>query len=233
MCTVSIVPHDEGFRLVCNRDEALTRLPAIPPMLHSTRDSAAIYPVDPQGGGTWIGVNHHGVAVALLNRQHAGVGDTHRPSAASRWRSRGEIPVAVLAADSLGDARGRLAQLDPASYPPFLALVVSFDRLLCVRGDSARVTAEEQPLAKPLVFTSSSLGDARVEDARVPLFQSLVVNSRRPWEGQRLFHDHQWRGRPDVSVRMRRPDACTVSRTRVDVRGSRVSLDYEPLSRMR
>lgn len=232
MCTVSIVPHDEGFRLVCNRDELLARPPAIPPMRHSTRDSAAIYPVDPQGGGTWIGVNHHGVAVALINRQHASVVRPQRPGAARPWRSRGEIPVAVLASDSLGDARIRLAQLDPASYPPFLALVVSFDRLLCVRGDSARVTIDEQPLTKPLVFTSSSLGDARVEHVRVPLFQSLVVTSHRPWEGQRVFHDHQWRGRPDVSVRMRRSDACTVSRTRVDVRGSRASLDYEPLSRV-
>ena len=232
MCTVSIVPHDEGFRLLCNRDEALSRPLAIPPKWHAVRSGTAVYPIDPQGGGTWIGVNNNGVAVALLNRQDArGVG-TSRPSTDGLVRSRGEIAVALLGAGSLGDARVHLARLDAASYPPFLALVVSFDRLLCVRGDGAHVTVEEQPLLEPVVFTSSSLGDARVEHVRVPLFRSLVVNSRHPWAGQRTFHDHQWCGRPDVSVRMRRFDACTVSRTRVDVRGSRVSLDYEPLSRI-
>ena len=232
MCTVSVVPREDGFRLLCNRDEQRSRPLAVPPQWHAADGFAATYPIDPQGGGTWIAVNSYGVAVALLNRhppRGAGVGDVR---AAGLLHSRGELPLKLLAARAIEDARAVAARIFAERYSSFLLLVVSLDRLLRIHGDGTRLTIDEQHLSAPMVFTSSSVGDERAERARLPLFQSLVAASGDPWAGQRAFHDHQWIARPELSVRMRRPDACTVSRTRVDVRGDRVTLDYEPLARV-
>lgn len=232
MCTVSIVPREDGFRLLCNRDEQRSRPLAVPPQWHAADRFAATYPIDPQGGGTWIAVNNHGVAVALLNRHlpsNAGMNDVR---AAGLLRSRGEIPLRLLAARGIEDARAWALRIVAERYSPFLLLVVSFDRLLRIDGGGGRLAIDEQHLSVPMVFTSSSMGDALAERARLPLFHSLVTTSRDPWAGQRAFHDHQWATLPELSVRMRRPDACTVSRTRVDVRSDRVTLDYEPLARV-
>ena len=53
---------------MCNRDERRDRRAATPPAVHRLQHRTAIYPVDPVGGGTWIGVNDAGLAAALLNR---------------------------------------------------------------------------------------------------------------------------------------------------------------------
>ena len=80
----------------------------------------------------------------------------------------------------------------------------------------------------PLLFTSSSLGDALVEAPRQQLFQRMVVEGRSGWlRGQGRFHRHQWPSRPEISVRMERHDALTVSRTVVEVTRARRSLFYE------
>ena len=68
MCTLTIVPFDEGVRLVCNRDERRTRATALAPESHETQTGTAIYPIDPESGGTWIGANESGLVAALLNR---------------------------------------------------------------------------------------------------------------------------------------------------------------------
>lgn len=70
MCTVllahRVIP---GVRLlvVANRDERLGR-PSSPPFVWP---EGFVAPRDDVAGGTWLGVNQHGVFVAITNRQHA------------------------------------------------------------------------------------------------------------------------------------------------------------------
>ena len=221
MCTVSIVPREDGFRLLCNRDERRTRPAAVPPQWRIKCGVTSAYPLDPQGGGTWVAVSEQGLAIALLNRGECRSGAT---------RSRGEIPLALIGADSLACTRRLLGRIDVTAYPAFRVLVAWFDRLLVGTSDGVCLSTAEYPLTHPVAFTSSSLGDREAEHVRLPLFRSLLGESRAPMAAQRAFHDHQWTACPELSVRMRRHDACTVSRTRIDVRGSRVALDYEPLA---
>ena len=49
-----------------NRDELLSRSPALPPSNFQTGGLLAIYPFE-KSGGTWIACNQHGVTLALLN----------------------------------------------------------------------------------------------------------------------------------------------------------------------
>ena len=67
MCTVTVVPHETGIRVMCNRDERRSRPAALPPQVHDLGGRLAAFPVDPRGGGSWVGVNDAGIVVTLLN----------------------------------------------------------------------------------------------------------------------------------------------------------------------
>jgi hypothetical protein len=97
-------------------------------------------------------------------------------------------------------------------------------------SDGAELAAEVTNLARPMMLTSSSLGDALVEKPRRRLFERLFAGEERSWvQAQSLFHRHQWQSRRDISVRMERADAKTVSQTFVSVTGSAIELRYRAL----
>src|SRR5207249_34678 len=66
MCTVTFIARRSGYCLGMNRDEKLTRLAGLPPRKKEVNGHAVICPAEP-GGGTWIAVNDHGAAFALVN----------------------------------------------------------------------------------------------------------------------------------------------------------------------
>src|SRR5215470_16366131 len=66
MCTLSIIPAEQGYLAGMNRDELLTRSPALPPATRHRNGMDALYPVEPSGG-TWIACNCRGNLLALLN----------------------------------------------------------------------------------------------------------------------------------------------------------------------
>jgi hypothetical protein len=221
MCTVSIVPTVEGCRMVCNRDERRSRPIARPPRTPSAI-SAATYPEDPVSGGTWIGVNHNGLIFALLNK-------TTTPSVVRRpARSRGVIVPELLASASMDQALERMEMLDRRMFEPFRLVVVQRSMVAVISSDSP-AAAEIFRFTSPVMFTSSSLGDAIVDRPRRELFEQVVARTDNWLRGQWRFHRHQWADRPEISVRMAREDAVTVSRTTIDVTLRGHELEYEPL----
>jgi hypothetical protein len=225
MCTVTIVPHETGVRVMCNRDERRSRPAALPPQVHDLGEHLAAFPVDPRGGGSWIGVNDAGVVVTLLN-----VSGRSRSSREEPKRSRGLIVREVLQSRSLAHALEAIDGLDASRFEMFRLVVMHRSTAIDATSDGLRTVIRRQmPVDTPLLFTSSSLGDALVEGPRRQLFQRMVVErGRSEWlRGQACFHQHQWPSRPDISVRMERADALTVSRTVVDVSHARPSLSYE------
>jgi hypothetical protein len=224
MCTVTVVPYEQGVRLLSNRDERHDRPAALPPQIEDLAGRRAIFPVDPQGGGTWVGVNDAGVAVTLLNVQKTTCAGDGRPK-----QSRGLVVRALLHSTSLRDAAAAVEAFDPRAFEPFQVVIVHDGRVVGARSDGAApIRITEWPLDKPLLFTSSSLGDARVLKPRQQLFERMVVRSHDGWlKGQARFHDHQWAARPEISVRMERDDALTVSRTTIDVTNDTRELLYE------
>ncbi|MBX3356921.1 MAG: NRDE family protein [Phycisphaeraceae bacterium] len=236
MCTVTVVAprfrraagsareHSPLLRLVCNRDERRTRPAATPPIVITAGPRSALAPIDPQSGGTWIGVNDSGLIATLLNAN---------PSPgipASAPRSRGELVPLALAESSISEALTSLHSIDPAAYPPFSLFIAA-------RGESAVLTSDSRtlrissraPLGRPLMLTSSSLGDHMVEPRRRRLFESIVARADDPSAAQDRFHTHTWPTRPHLSVLMSRPDARTVSRTVIELWDHSASLDYSPI----
>src|SRR5262245_14890005 len=127
MCTVSIVPDDGGFRLMSNRDERRDRGVALQPRREALGSRHAIMPIDPVGGGSWIGGNDAGLVAAVLNR-HV------EPSRDARSVvTRGLIVRRALACDSL-DAALDAVQTSNA-YQPFRLVLVQHRRIALIVGD--------------------------------------------------------------------------------------------------
>ena len=209
--------------MVCNRDEKRSRPAAQPPAVHRLPNGAAVWPVDPLSGGTWIGMNDAGVAMVLLNRS---AGNIQIPEKAV---SRGTIVPRLLRHHDIEDVIGESHTLLFGRYEPFTLLVLHRRATVTITQTNGRMAIERAALLTPLLLTSSSLGDEIVTPPRRALFERLVENSESPVRGQRAFHRHAWPERPEVSVYMRRPDAATVSRTTVDVTPNGASICYTPL----
>jgi hypothetical protein len=228
MCTVTVVPHDGGFRLACNRDERRTRVAALPPRVQRAGARLAAFPVDPLGGGTWVGVNDAGVVLALLNGTPATSSDA--PPIA-RARSRGFIVRTMLRHDSAESILDTLPRLDPGEFDAYRLVIIDSTRVTMIASDGSRLTTAQTAFTHPMLFTSSSLGDALVEPPRRDLFERMVIGAPRGLlDAQARFHRHRWPERPHISVCMERPDAITVSRTVVDVTARGRHLVYEPLA---
>lgn len=226
MCTVSIVPRDDGFRLVCNRDEAVSRAVAIAPQRHDLGSTSAVFPIDPDSGGTWIGVNDNSLVMAILNRSTA----QHIKQRSSDLRSRGAIIPALLQHNSVPAAIRAAGEMEPTDFAPFQLVVIQGHTVSIVNWDGTLQATKDVVMTAPLLFTSSSFGDKPVEPPRRRLFVTSVINAPDSWlEGQWRFHRHRWPDRPDISVRMQRPGTRTVSRSAIDVSALRSTFEYEPL----
>lgn len=224
MCTVSLVSHDTGFRLVCNRDERIDRPPAGPPRLVHINGQAATMPFDPQGGGTWIGASDLGLVMVVLNR-YADRAMTHE----RRGRSRGAIIPFLISCRSVAEAAHAMTRFDVSEVAPFRLLMVQAGIVSVAVSDGLRMSSTTRRLTRPLVLASSSLGDACVEPIRQTLFAELLATYDEPLLAQAAFHRHRWPTRTDISVLMTRLDARTVSRTVVDVTRHTATMQYEEL----
>jgi len=112
MCTlVAAVRSWPGHPLViaANRDERLAR-PAVPPFLWPG-PPRFVAPRDELAGGSWLGLNEHGVFVGVTNR----AGALRDPSR----RSRGALVIDALSAPSAAALHQTLASLDHGAYNPF------------------------------------------------------------------------------------------------------------------
>ena len=105
MCTLTWLRSGEGYELFFNRDEARTRLPALPPRVQRRDGVEFLSPLDADAGGTWLGVNAYGLTVGLLN----GRADAPAPAAP---RSRGLLVLDLLDAARSADVERRLQAAD-------------------------------------------------------------------------------------------------------------------------
>ena len=220
MCTVTLLSIDGTRRLVCNRDEQLNRPPAEPPHLHVQNNIAALYPRDPQGGGTWVGGNQHGMLATLLNGNPT---YPHQPAVA---RTRGEIVPHVLAATTYAEVQRLIDQLDWTVYPACRLLVSCTEGARSWGWDGRSVQLTTHTDEQAVFFTSSGLGDHVVESRRRALWDEWFTPGEHPFSRQDMFHRHRWPDQRELSINMDRFDARTVSCTTVSVDSMAVTMHY-------
>ena len=228
MCTVTIVPRTDGFRVACNRDERYSRPTALGPCRYHLGFRTAVFPTDPQSGGTWIGANDAGLVLTLLNRTDC---SPAVPNVKQRLRySRGLVIPSLLEFETLQKVLTSMRTLNPGSFAPFRLVMVQGREVGDATSDGRAIWADLYRLTKPMLFTSSSLGDAVVEGPRRRLFNDMVLGNPDTWlQGQHAFHRHYWCDCSELSVQMKRREAATVSRSVVDVLADSIDFHYEPL----
>ena len=230
MCTVTALPRSLLasspdrllLRLVCNRDELLTRAPALPPTSWAAGARRALMPIDPHSGGTWIAANDAGLVFVLLNTSDGATVPAGRVS-------RGTIIPTLVGCATVTRALAQAQRLRAAAFAPFRLLIVDRDEVVDCWPDEDRIHHRRSHLRGAILRTSSGLGDAVVAGPRRALFRRTFTGASAPQAAQDEYHRHQWPGREAISVNMRRHGAATVSRTVVEVRKDSVRLSYQAI----
>lgn len=173
MCTLVLAHRclpGAPVAIAANRDEFLARA-ASPPRL-VPGPPRALVPRDEVAGGTWLGLNEHGLFVGITNR--AG-----QPPDPSR-QSRGLLVLEALRAPSAGKLHRLLERLDPGRYNPFHLLYADEAEAFVTWSDGAKVSQYRVERGVHVV-TERSLGlDDRGRTERLQRFFEERVRGRTP-----------------------------------------------------
>ncbi len=224
MCTLSWAPAPDGYVLCFNRDERKTRRPELPPAITSREGVGVLAPTDGEAGGSWIGVNAHGLTLCLANRY----GDPLEAPPADPV-SRGLLLTSLFGSASRAQVGSRIETADLARYLPFTIVCAEPGSPLLLATWNGHRLARRNWTAAGLAVTSSGVDQAGAEASRRALFGS--VGAKDPWfdaEHLTTLHRSHQPARGSLSICMHREDAETVSFSRVEVTSQRVSLFHLP-----
>jgi hypothetical protein len=220
VCTIAWLARTGGYTLWHSRDEQRIRGVGIPPVVEHGNGVGWVSPRDSDSGGTWIGVNTHGVTVAIANLF---VGGTPTPPA--RKTSRGLLVRELVNSPSMLQVERRLQSFDLSVFEPFTMVFTESDAAPVIRRWDRKELTSVEPLGVTLLVTSAG-GNRSVEEQRSRLFAG------RPGHGlSREDIEGLYRAPPEsemASVCVHRPDVMTVSLTRIEVFPREISLQYTP-----
>jgi hypothetical protein len=226
MCTVSWIRDDAGYQLFFNRDEKLTRKRATPPRF-AVRDSVRfLAPVDGDFGGTWIATNEFGISLCLLNGANLTGSDSIYRAAAC---SRGLLLPELISSPSVAAVCERIHAADAAVFAPFtLAALGPRQAPALVEWDGARKIMRLQD-ETCFMLTSSSFDTEAVRASRQDGFRGLAASCGQV-NAELLvkFHSSHVPARSAYSTCMHRPDAETVSFSRIRVAEQEADFFYTP-----
>ncbi len=218
MCSVSWVAAGGALDLFFNRDEQRTRAAGLPPVSGDRNNVRFFFPVDGKAGGTWIAANDRGLVACLLNHYAADTGPASRATNASR----GAIIPSLIDAATPAEAADRMTHPAAAPQRPFLLLLLHHAHA-GIRLTWDGVVLAREPLDPARGFlTTSSFRTAEVVPSR------HAVSEAADWDPGSLLalHASHLPERGPFSICMHRPDARTVSFTRVHSGPDEVRLDY-------
>lgn len=172
MCTVIYIPVKEGILFLSNRDESPERPMALAPEIYSTDEIKYICPIDPQGGGTWVGANGNGDVIILLNG-----GYEKHVRKESYVRSRGLI-VKELLAKPMPVIQFSLLNLN--GIEPFTLIIWSEGNLFQLVWDGANKHRAILSPKEAHIFSSAPLYPIEVREMRRIKFTSWLQTQANP-----------------------------------------------------
>jgi uncharacterized protein with NRDE domain len=187
MCTL-IVLRRPGRRwpllLAANRDEMAGR-PWRGPGRHWPDRAHVVAGMDEEAGGSWLGVNDHGVVAGVLNRAGSLGADPDK-------RSRGELVLEALDHADARAAAEALADLDGHAYRPFnLVVADNRDAFWLRNGDDNPAGEVESRTIPPglSMLTAHELNDTASPRIRAHLARFRAAPEPDPetddWRGWR------------------------------------------------
>ena len=221
MCTLTWQLEPNGYQVFFNRDEQRSRAVANPVAFNHSLNAA--YPIDPQGGGTWIALTQAGGTLCLLNNYQAQA--IHQPVDAI---SRGEVILRLIAKlnelnddagginEENGDITNLVKALPLSRFAPFI-LCFFPAHLTQYQGQIHQLQWDGQQLTRlpvTMPLTSSGFNISAVSAARYLHFAELMPQITEDYLAYHSSHQPQ---RSAFSVCMHREDAHTVSFSHVQV----------------
>lgn len=186
MCTLVVLRrpgHAWPLLLAANRDELATR-PARPPARHWPDRAEVVAGLDLSGGGSWLGLNDHGLVAAVLNRPGS-------LGPAPGKRSRGELVLEALDHAEAATAAEALAALEPEAYRPFNLVLADAEACFWLRHDG-RGPIRRQLVPQGLsMLAAHDLNDPA--SARIRCYRPLFAQTTPPepaagdWSGWQLL----------------------------------------------
>lgn len=222
MCTVSWCNQPDGYTLFFNRDESRKRPAAIPPDEKSIRGTRILSPTDPEGGGTWLLINQTGLSLGLLNYYEARV--NYQPP---NRKSRGLLPLKFAPYGELSELKRALEKTDFSHYPPLHFLAVDTQSRSLLMTWDGQNKSFSNPRGRDLPISTSSFATQNVAAARKAEFCKQLALASDPVEALEAFHTNAAPGPATHAALMSRPDAKTVSVTRIYVSANRVHMRYQ------
>jgi hypothetical protein len=220
MCTASWIRDQNGYQVLFNRDEKLTRRPALEPRLVVRNGTRFLAPVDGDFGGTWIGTNEFGVSVCLLNGANLTGSKIH--FAAPRC-SRGLLLPDLLPLPSVAAICDRIREADLSVFAPFtLAALEPSHPAAIVEWDGSNRTLVFED-AERFMLTSSSFNSEGIRLSRQREYSHVRDN-----DGLLDFHRSHAPARSAYSTCMHRADAETVSFSWIQVTDQETDFCYTP-----
>lgn len=197
MCTLVLLHRVSAVApliVLANRDEMLHR-PSLPPRL--ARGGPAVFcGLDQKEGGTWCGINEHGLFVGLTNLT------LHAPDPS--LRSRGLLCLDMLGHRSAGDTKLAIESLPMGAYNPFNLVVSDGTSAFRVRyDDRPQVEVLEPGVHATTNWPAGSDGDAKHTWAQQRVSEAVAAHQQAPqlWAAlQDLARTHERGGDPRASI---------------------------------
>ena len=227
MCTLALYFQsfkDYPLLVAANRDEHFDRPSAVPALLDGPPRILAGR--DLRAGGTWLGVNEHGLCVGVLNRRIDG--DALPATVA---RSRGALCLELLQLNSAPAARQRI-DADGHRYNPFtLVFADQQNAYVAYNDDKKIITQVLQPglhaFSSAAEFDLNSAKAERAHERFASLLKPLSENGKQPKEWlpplQNILSDHSLNAgsdNPGDAICVHRESSGTVSSSVIFLRQS-------------
>ncbi|ADE54945.1 NRDE family protein [Coraliomargarita akajimensis] len=220
MCTLSwwTATHERG--VLFNRDEKRTRSRGLPPRIVESDGTRILMPLDPDAGGSWIGVNQHGLIVALLNNY------PHYQDQAPKQRSRGKLVVdSLIHCKNVDECMEYIEQMDHRCHKGFLLFAMDPERPPRARewqGSTLNQLSLLEDGGLP-ALTSSSVRRTDCEQFRLPRF----AKATRTPEALRKLHELHTPADTALGPLMTRADAATDSITEIRLTSAQASMSFQ------
>lgn len=198
MCTLVLLRrpgNDWPVLIAANRDEMQAR-PSKSPARHWPDRPETIAGLDELSGGSWLGLNDHGLVAGILNRQGS-------LGPADGKRSRGEVVLEALEHAEAEEAAKALVDLEGSSYRSFNMLIADAEKAFWLRNDGGEEgTIDKFELPEGIsVFTAYDVNDpanARVRRA-LPRFRMAATPDPEAgdWSAWEALLKDRTRGNPE------------------------------------
>jgi hypothetical protein len=176
VCTVVVLVRPNRILLAANRDERVDR-PWDPPAAWWADYPGLVAGRDRSAGGTWMGINRHGIVAAVLNRP-----GTLGPAAGKR--SRGELPLMALDHATAAAAAEAMTGLDAGTWRGFNMVLADGSGAWFVRGlGHGHPQAEPLPQGVSMITAHDPNDLTSPRTARhLPRFAAAEPSSAADWQ---------------------------------------------------